>query len=93
MAIFPALGHLHGNVVLYGSHIGETPEPLRNAAGQIIFPGFSADVLFKFRLYSVLNQIILWSTIGLAFGLLAERVLAPAARPAAQPVGTPVPTY
>jgi hypothetical protein len=87
MAIFPALGHLHSNVVQYGSQIGETPQPLRNAAGQIIFPGFSADVLFKFRLYSVLNQMILWSTIGLAFGFLAERALAPAADRAGRRIG------
>jgi Probable cobalt transporter subunit (CbtA) len=93
MAIFPPLGHLHTNVVQYGTQVTETPLPLTNAAGQIVYPGFPADVLFKFRLYSVLNQLLLWSTIGLTFGLLAERVLATATRRAAQPVGTPVPTY
>ena len=51
------------------------PLPLKNAAGQIVYPGFPADVLFKFRLYSVLNQLLLWSTIGLGFGVLAERVV------------------
>lgn len=81
MAIFPALGHLHSNLVQYGNLATETPQPLKNAAGQIVYPGFPADVLFKFRLYSVLNQIILWSTIGLTFGLLAERALAPATEP------------
>jgi hypothetical protein len=75
MAIFPALGHLHANVVQYGSQVTETPLPVRNAHGVIIFPGFPADVLFKFRLYSVLNQVLLWSTIGLTFGVLAERVV------------------
>ncbi len=93
MAIFPPLGHLHANVVEYGKQVTETPLPLKNAAGQIVYPGFPADVLFKFRLYSVLNQLLLWSTIGLTFGLLAERVLATATRPAARTVGTPVPTY
>ena len=93
MAIFPPLGHLHANVAQYGTQMSETPLPLKNAAGQIVYPGFPADVLFKFRLYSVLNQILLWSTIGLTFGLLAERVLATATRRSARPVGTPVPTY
>jgi len=78
MAIFPALGHLHANVVRFGSQVTETPLPLKNAHGQIVFPGFPADLLFKFRLYSVLNQAILWSATGLGFGFLAERMFAPA---------------
>jgi Probable cobalt transporter subunit (CbtA) len=78
MAIFPPLGHLHSNVVAYGKQVTETPQPIYNTAGKLIYPGFPADVLFKFRLYSVLNQILLWSTIGLTFGLLAERALASA---------------
>jgi hypothetical protein len=81
MAILPPLGHLHANVVEYGSHGTETPLPLRNAAGDIVYPGFPADTLFKFRLYSVINQFILWGTIGLAFGWLVERMLAPAPNP------------
>jgi Probable cobalt transporter subunit (CbtA) len=93
MAIFPPLGHLHTNVVQYGNVATETPLPLKNAHGQIVYPGFPADVLFKFRLYSVLNQVILWSTIGLTFGLLAERVVAPVTRPAARAAGAPVPTH
>ena len=93
MAIFPALGHLHSNVVQYGNVATETPLPLKNAHGQIVYPGFPADVLFKFRLYSVLAQIILWSTIGLTFGLLAERVVAPVTSRAARAAGTPVPTH
>jgi hypothetical protein len=87
MAIFPPLGRLHTNVVHYGRVATETPLPLKNPHGQIVYPGFPADVLFKFRLYSVLNQIILWSTIGLTFGLLAERVVAPATSPAARQTG------
>jgi hypothetical protein len=93
MAIFPALGHLHTNVVQYGNVATETPLPLKNAHGQIVYPGFPADVLFKFRLYSVLNQIILWSTIGLTFGLLAERVVSPVTRRAARAAAAPVPTH
>ncbi|GCE39114.1 Predicted cobalt transporter CbtA [Rhodococcus wratislaviensis] len=36
-------------------------------------PGFPADDLYQFRLYSVAAQLILWSTIGLAFAPLADR--------------------
>jgi Probable cobalt transporter subunit (CbtA) len=76
MAILPSLGHLHADVVAYGRHATETPLPLRDAKGHIVYPGFPADVLFKFRLYSVISQLILWSTIGLGFGPLVERMLA-----------------
>ena len=81
MAIFPSLGSLQSNVAHFGDFATETPQPLVNAHGQIVYPGFPADVLFKFRLYSILNQLILWSTLGLTFGLLAERALAPATAP------------
>jgi hypothetical protein len=80
MAILPPLGHLHDNVVAFGRHATETPLPLRDANGRIVYPGFPADVLFKFRLYSLMSQVIIWGAIGLAFGALLERMLAPAAR-------------
>jgi putative cobalt transporter subunit CbtA len=94
MAILPPLGHLHTNVVAFGRQVTETPLPLRDANGRIAYPGFPADVLFKFRLYSLLSQAILWGTIGLAFGALLERMLAPAARreSAADPGGVPTAT-
>lgn len=82
IALLPPLGHLHANVAAYGRHITETPQPLRNPHGQIVYPGFPADVLFNFRLYSVINQLILWASIAFLFGALAERVLSsPDARP------------
>jgi hypothetical protein len=92
MLILPPLGHLDANVARYGHQATETPLPLRDSHGQIVFPGFPADVLFKFRLYSVINQLILWTTIGLAFGPLVERMLAPAPRPAADPEAAGAPT-
>ena len=64
MAILPPLGHAT-----------ETPLPLTNPGGTIVYPGFPADVLFDFRLYSVAAQLILWTTIGLVFAPLAERLL------------------
>nr|WP_296070079.1 CbtA family protein [uncultured Actinoplanes sp.] len=57
----------------------ETPEPLTGPGGQIVFPGFPADLLFGFRLYSVGAQLILWATIGLVFAPMAERLLGGAA--------------
>jgi hypothetical protein len=88
MAILPPLGHLHANVIAHGRHMTETPVPLRNPQGRIVFPGFPADVLFNFRLYSIINQLILWTGIGLIFGFLAERLLAARSR-SNEPLATP----
>jgi hypothetical protein len=77
MALLPQFGHLPFNEHTYGNHATETPLPLTNAKGQIVYPGFPADVLFNFRLYSVAAQLILWGTIGLIFAPLADRLLAP----------------
>lgn len=77
MAILPPLGHLADNVREYGVQSTETPLPLRDAQGAIVYPGFPADTLFLFRFYSVAAQLILWTTLGLVFGPMAERVLNP----------------
>ncbi|MGI5240888.1 CbtA family protein [Dactylosporangium sp. CA-139066] len=53
----------------------ETPQALKNEAGSLVFPGFDADLLFHFRLYSVGAQLVLWAVIGLVFAPLAERLL------------------
>ncbi len=54
---------------------GRDPEPLRDASGAIIYPGFPADVLYEFRLLSLGTQLVLWATIGLVFAALAGRLL------------------
>lgn len=77
MAILPPLGHLAANVRQYGVQSTETPLPLRDAQGVIVYPGFPADTLFLFRFYSVAAQLILWTTLALVFGPLAERLLEP----------------
>lgn len=76
MALLPPLGQLSANVEASGSGslLTETPQPLLNPAGEIVFPGFDADLLYRFRLYSVGAQVILWVTIGLGFAPLAARV-------------------
>jgi predicted cobalt transporter CbtA len=55
--------------------VDETPGPLRDASGAIVYPGFPADVLYEFRLLSLGTQLVLWTTIGLAFAMLAGRLL------------------
>jgi hypothetical protein len=45
------------------------------APGQIVYPGFDADVLWEFRWYSIINQMLIWLTIALVFGGLLERFL------------------
>jgi hypothetical protein len=75
MAMLPPLGHVGDNVASYGGAATETPGPPRDAAGVLVYPGFPADVLYAFRLYSVAGQLVLWACIGLVFGVLAERLL------------------
>jgi len=55
--------------------VAETPQPLRDSSGAIIYPGFPADVLYEFRLVSLATQLLVWTTIGLLFARLAGRLL------------------
>ncbi|OBI23393.1 cobalt transporter [Mycobacterium sp. E2327] len=55
--------------------VDETPAPLRDASGAIIYPGFPADVLYEFRLVSLGAQLVLWAAIGVVFATLAGRLL------------------
>jgi hypothetical protein len=80
IGLLPSLGHLAANRALensigYGKSATETPLPVRDAHGNITYPGFSADVLWKFRFYSVIAQVIIWGGIGLIFSALVERFL------------------
>ncbi|WP_433887665.1 CbtA family protein [Streptomyces sp. CA-111067] len=77
MLLLPSLGHLGYNKEHFGNHATETPLPLTDGKGTIVYPGFPADVLFSFRLYSVAAQVLLWSAIGLVFAPLAQRLLQP----------------
>ncbi|POM27310.1 putative cobalt transporter subunit (CbtA) [Actinomadura rubteroloni] len=77
MLVLPSFGELSANVEAYGHHATETPLPLRDAQGRIVYPGFPADTLFAFRFFSVAAQAVLWGTIGLCFAPLAERLLGP----------------
>ena len=79
MWLLPSFGELAFNRANYGHFATETPTPLRDANGTIVYPGFPADVLFDFRLYSVGAQLLMWTALGLIFAPLAERVLRPEA--------------
>jgi hypothetical protein len=82
--VLPAVGELAANRANYGHFATETPQPLRDANGNIVFPGFPADVLYSFRVYSVATQLVLWSALGLIFAPSAERVLGHRSAPAAR---------
>jgi predicted cobalt transporter CbtA len=62
-------------VMLILPTIDETPGPLRDSAGTIIYEGFPADDLYQFRLFSLGTQVVMWATIGLVFATLASRLL------------------
>jgi predicted cobalt transporter CbtA len=56
------------------------------AAAELILPavhevpaGFPADVLWRFRVASLGTNAVMWAAIGLGFGALAERLIAPPA--------------
>jgi hypothetical protein len=82
----------------------ETPQPITNilstplvvdgktiAPGQIVYPGFDPDLLWKFRLYSIINQMIIWTTIALVFGTLIDRlVVGRAPKPKVERLDEPV---
>jgi Probable cobalt transporter subunit (CbtA) len=80
----------HANQFGYAQASTETPQPITNilpgplhvggrtiAPGQIVYPGFDADVLWKFRWYSMINQLLIWTVTALIFGGLLEQYLTP----------------
>ena len=80
MALLPSLGRLAANKanahsIGYGNSATETPLPVKDFNGNIVHPGFPADVLWKFRFYSVIAQLIIWTAIGLIFSTLVDRVV------------------
>ena len=75
MALLPALGELSINVAESGSRLTETPQPLTDPSGKIVYPGFDPDLLYWFRLYSVGAQLLLWGVLAVGFAPLADRVL------------------
>jgi hypothetical protein len=62
-------------VMLVLPTIDETPGPLLDDAGNIVYEGFPADLLYDFRLFSFGNQLVIYLTIGLVFGAMAAKLL------------------
>lgn len=62
-------------VMLVLPAIDETPGPLVDESGVIVYEGFPADLLYDFRLYSLGTQVVMYATIGLVFGALVSRLL------------------
>jgi pimeloyl-ACP methyl ester carboxylesterase len=58
----------------------EPSQPLRDASGAVAYPRFPSNLLFQFRLSAIGVQVVLWTTVGLAFGVLVERLTATAPR-------------
>jgi hypothetical protein len=77
MALLPSFGQAATG--RFAATASETPLPLTDSSGAISYPGFPADVLFYFRLYSVAGQLLLWTAIGLLFAPMADRLLGQAA--------------
>jgi len=74
--LIPALGIWSGSILAVGLYI------LIMAVAGALFPtinevpqAFSAVLLWKFRVASLGIQLVLWTTVGLTFGWLAERKL------------------
>jgi hypothetical protein len=94
--LLPSLGHLAANKrvagsIGYGSSATETPLPVINHQGQIVLPGFSADLLWKFRFWSVVTQLLVWTSVALIFSTFVERFFTPTARRPVPPATTAAP--
>jgi predicted cobalt transporter CbtA len=81
-----AANKAHADQFGYNYAATETPQPITNILstpltvdgktfqpGQIVYPGFDADVLWKFRWYSIINQLLIWATMAMIFGALVDR--------------------
>lgn len=84
MALLPPLGELSVNVAESGSRLTETPQPLTDPSGKIVYPGFDPDLLYWFRFYSVAAQALLWGVLAVGFAPLADRVLRSHGNPSQQ---------
>lgn len=85
----------HANQFGYARAATETPQPITNilatpltidgktvAPGQMVYPGFDPELLWKFRCYSIINQLLIWTTIALVFGGLLDRFVRGPSKPA-----------
>ena len=71
-AAMPQLGSLDANAGSGSSF--ETPGPVVDAEGHIILDGFNADDLYQFRLYSLIAQVIIYTSIAGGLILAAKKI-------------------
>ena len=71
-ATMPQLGSLEANAG-NGSPF-ETPGPVVDAEGHIILEGFNADDLYQFRLYSLIAQAIIFTSIAGGLTVAAKKI-------------------
>lgn len=76
--LLPRLGAWNAALVAVGAFV------VVIGVAQLVLPvvhetpaGFPADVLYRFRLASLGINLTLWTTLGLGFGALAQRLIAP----------------
>lgn len=53
--------------------VEEVPEALTDSTGVPVFPGFPADLLYEFRLHSVLTAAVMWMVLGTVFAAAMTR--------------------
>lgn len=76
LLVFPSTGSMSGL-----DRAAETPLPLTDEGGEIVFPGFPADLLYDFRVYTLALHLIIWVLVGVTFGALVRRSFARAENP------------
>jgi predicted cobalt transporter CbtA len=83
LALGGYLAVMLGAIVLL-PNFHEVPGPVTGRDG-LVLDGFPAEVLAEFRLYSLINQAVMWLLIGATFGYLAARHIAAQASSRANP--------
>ncbi|MGE0214743.1 CbtA family protein [Mycolicibacterium sp.] len=53
--------------------VQEVPAAVTDGTGSIVFPGFPAELLYEFRLHSVLTATVMWLVLGTVFGAALHR--------------------
>ena len=76
-------------VLAFLPSFSEVPGPVRDDAGQIVFPGFPGDVIGDFRVYAIANQVILWTVLTVSFALIVGAMARSQATDRARAVSVP----
>ncbi|GAB3228371.1 CbtA family protein [Mycolicibacterium hippocampi] len=66
--------------------VHEVPDALVDGTGSLLFPGFPADLLYNFRLHSVLTAAVMWMVLATAFAVAVSRASSARTSPAVKEV-------